>query len=356
VLLAGQIGYEPVVTAQEQPPPQRSRFRGAGPRVVLVLASLLLTLGAIELAARILYQEPWYVELLDTQRRALDHRYTLNADTLRDRDYPSPKPPDHRRVLILGDSFTFGMGVFDDAAVFPEVLERDLNRAIELPGVRQIDVLNAGKPGSLTDGWIKVYKTIAPKFDPDVLLLVFFLRDGTKLQFIAEFFRQVRKDFARHKDDRPLYDLSYLYRHYRDGQDRLKISQDYTESFHAAYFGDESQTAEWRAAQDNLRKLKKLAERRGATIGLVVFPILVELNENYPFAEICDLLVEYGDGNGFAVRNLLDDYRGHHGPDLWVSGFDQHPNEYGHALAAQALLPFVRRLLAESEGSERNGP
>jgi hypothetical protein len=43
---------------------------------------------------------------------------------------------------------------------------------------------------------------------------------------------------------------------------------------------------------------------------------------------------------------MLPDFQGQRGPELWVSTYDQHPNAQGHAIAARALLPFVRELLS----------
>ena len=44
--------------------------------------------------------------------------------------------------------------------------------------------------------------------------------------------------------------------------------------------------------------------------------------------------------------NLLPAFMGMDGTQLWVSPFDQHPNERGHAVAAEAMLPFIRDLSA----------
>jgi hypothetical protein len=45
--------------------------------------------------------------------------------------------------------------------------------------------------------------------------------------------------------------------------------------------------------------------------------------------------------------SLLPAFTGKNGPDLWVSPYNQHPNAAGHKIAADGILPFLRKLLAE---------
>jgi len=319
----------------------------------LLIAGVILALGAGELIARTLYRAPWYERLLTEQRYSEDYPYERNADGLRDRDYPSPKPPGRRRVLVLGDSFTFGQGVFDDGAVFPSLIEDQLARSTPLPGVGAIDVLNGGVGGSLTGDWLVLWNRIAPRFDPDVVLIVFFLRDGTRSGSIPDFFGKIRNRIVSSNSRSRLYRHSYLYRTLRDALDRQWISVAYLRAFENAYFGDHDQTSEWRAARRNLMELSESAARRGATVGFVIFPVLVELSEEYPFQAIVDRLEQFAIAADLPVHSLLPDFLGEDAAQLWVSDADQHPNERAHAIAAESLLPFVSQLLVTNEDAHR---
>jgi hypothetical protein len=106
---------------------------------------------------------------------------------------------------------------------------------------------------------------------------------------------------------------------------------------------------EWASAQANLRELHAQAKESGATVGFVIFPILAQLDLNYPFQRITDLLQSFGTQEGMSVHNLLPAFMGRNGPELWNSAYDQHPNELAHQIAAESLLPFVMKLLAEHE-------
>lgn len=315
-------------------------------RLALAIFGLAIGVGVCELAARLYWQAPWYDRLVAEQRANETFAYRRNQRNLRDREYVSPKPSGKQRILMVGDSFTFGQGVKDPAKIFPELLESRLN-TLEIPSApKGVDILNGGLPGSLTDEWLRVWEATSEEFDPDLLLIVFFLRDGTRTLSVPEFFDRIREEITEINQQSRPYRYSYLYRLYRDSQDRQQVASLYSARFQASYFGANHQTLEWRKAQANLLKLKRLATQHQARVGLVVFPILVELDEPYPFQAITDLVVAFGRDNDFPVYDLLPDFMGHYAPDYWVSSLDQHPNERGHALVAKRLEPFLLDLLS----------
>lgn len=321
-------------------------------RVLLVAAGVLTGIVILEGVSRVTYEAPWYDRLVAEQQRNQEHKYRSNADGLRDEDYPPIKPANYRRVLVLGDSFTFGSGVLDDDAVFPEIIEKQLNERVALLGVQHVDVLNGGIPGSLTKDWVKLWQRLADRFEPDVVLIVFFLRDGTHTGSINGFFDPIRDKIVSRNRQSISYRYSYFYRLLRDRWDRSEVAGEYTKEFQTAYFGNAEQTSEWLEAQHNLLTIKRFAQQKSATVGLAVFPVLVELDDRYPFRAICDLIVNFAQTNDLPAYNLLEAFGGQHDADLWVSAYDQHPNARAHAIAAHYLLPFVRQLLEQHESQK----
>ncbi len=75
------------------------------------------------------------------------------------------------RVLLLGDSFTYGLGV-DDDQTFAAELERELGERY-LPA----EVINAGNPGKGTDYELKLFQTVGAGLKPEVTVLCFFSND-----------------------------------------------------------------------------------------------------------------------------------------------------------------------------------
>jgi len=320
--------------------------RGSSPRrwrsclaIVLGGWAVLLVLG--EGLARARWTAPWYERLVSEQSRSGSLPYRKNSWQLRDRDYQVPRPPGVRRVLVLGASCVMGSGVPEDQLVFPELLERDLNE-MDWPDAPQgVEVLNGGVPASTPRSWRWLWRRIGDDFDPDLLLIVFFLRDGTRTGTGWGFFDVVRDELALRSRDSFLYEHSYLFRQLRDLSDRHVIAERMTRSFHEGYFGNDEQTASWREAREYVRQIVALARERGTRVALAVLPILVELDGRYPFQREVDLFTAFGRELEVPTHDLLPAFRAHSGPELWVSPLDQHPNARAHAVIAASLLPFV---------------
>lgn len=313
--------------------------------LALVGFGLFLGLGTVELIARGYYTQPWYEKLLTEQiSRTPSAAAKLNTIGLRDREYTTPKHKNSKRILILGDSFTFGSGVADDSAIFPERLEQQLNADLA-DKETTVEILNGGLMGSLTGDWVELLSRVKDNFQPNVILVVFFLRDGTRTTAMGSFFEPIRKKIVKQNQTAFAYRHSYAYRIIKDLRDRQYISKNYTKALTDSYFGDTEQTKEWAVAQRNLLQIKSISNQIHAKIGLVVFPVLVELNNQYPFSKICDLLSDFSKRNDIATLNLLPAFIGQNAPDLWVSAYDQHPNAFAHAIAATTIAPFLRQLM-----------
>jgi hypothetical protein len=325
-------------------------------RSVAILLGILLFIVAVEILARFFYQEPWHEKLEKMQRRSEKYKYTKNEDGLRDVDYSVTKPKITRRILILGDSFTFGLGVPKDEDTFPAILETKLNGQMIHKDIKKIEVLNGGISGSLPLDWLRLYQSISVKFDFDVVLIVFSLRDGTLL-WEASFFRKIFNEITIKNRASWLYQYSFTYRLIKDLLDRSKISTRYKEELVNAYLGNNKQTKVWHNIQKRLLSIKSLADKNSAEVAFVIFPALVELNKKYPFMEICKHLEEFAVSNRFQVHNLLPSFMGYYGPNLWVSTYDQHPNEKAHRIAAESMLSFIKDLLmAHSQMSQHRLP
>jgi len=102
------------------------------------------------------------------------HRLSINSLGLRDREYSYEKPAGTRRILVLGDSFTWGYGVSDEE-VFTEVLERRLQSQ-----GRNWQVINTGVSGWGTGQQYLFLKSEGLRYQPDVVVLAFYLINDPK--------------------------------------------------------------------------------------------------------------------------------------------------------------------------------
>lgn len=314
----------------------------------LLLFGILMALVVAEVISKVLYTKPWYQKLVDEQTQKGRERFPFkpNKFGLRDQDYSASKSSNVKRVLILGDSFTFGAGVAENSLVFPELLEKQLNAEFSSQG-RKIEILNGGIPGSLTNRWLRLLLDVKDSFQPDVILIVFFLRDGTRTGSIGGFFKPIRHEIKSKNENFLLYRYSNVFRLFQDYWDRQGLADKYSRKINESYLGKPGQTREWENAKTNLLKITIIGKEINAKVALVVFPILVELNDRYPFKRVCEVIINFGGENGIPTHDLLPAFMGNDGPDLWVSLYNQHPNARGHAIAAASILPFLRQLLMD---------
>ncbi len=91
---------------------------------------------------------------------------TINKAGFRDRERLTTKAPDSRRIAVLGDSFTAGLGV-KDPEVFTEVMEKNLEGKTE--------VLNFGVNGFGPTQEYLLLKNRVLLYRPDLVLMLFYL-------------------------------------------------------------------------------------------------------------------------------------------------------------------------------------
>jgi lysophospholipase L1-like esterase len=101
---------------------------------------------------------------------------TTNSHGLRDREYSTEKPADVFRIVMLGDSTTFGWGVPESQTV-AKILEKELNR-VGVPNYRAVEVLNAGVGNYGTVQEYTHYLTYDRAYHPDLVILEYFINDA----------------------------------------------------------------------------------------------------------------------------------------------------------------------------------
>jgi hypothetical protein len=157
-----------------------------------------------------------------TSRSQYSVTYSLNALGCRGHDYAIPRPHGRGRILVLGNSTAFGVGVHE-ADTFAARLERSLAGVPARAG-SGYDVINCGTRGYGTREQRLFYEQIASRYEPDVLLLTMTdadnlsRRDELRLGYQYEHAkyeslllsaRMLR--YARHEGRRP-YDYSGVQR------------------------------------------------------------------------------------------------------------------------------------------------
>lgn len=157
-------------------------------RTSLVLVSILAALGIAELAVRTLspqmtgevvfgYHEELGAIAVPNQRgrktspRGEGYYFTHNSHGFRDSREFGPEKGAAFRVLFLGDSFVYGVGVNDEQAI-PQRVEKIL-RSRDY----SVEIINAGSPGKGTDYELRLLQVLGQRLSPDLIVLCFFWND-----------------------------------------------------------------------------------------------------------------------------------------------------------------------------------
>ncbi len=112
---------------------------------------------------------------IDRRIAALPHAVSINSGGFRGSEVPRAKPSSERRVLFVGDSFTWGDYV-DDAQTLPSQFERKI--AATCPDIR---ALNFGVGGTTIDGHLEMLER-GLALAPDLVVLVFHDNDVQDLR------------------------------------------------------------------------------------------------------------------------------------------------------------------------------
>jgi lysophospholipase L1-like esterase len=271
--------------------------------------------------------------------------YRLNNYGFRDHDYTQEKPEGVKRIIVLGDSFTYGVGVRSEHT-FCNRLKQLLAEA----GF-SVEVLNLSVSGWCTRDEVAYLQNMGMKFSPDLILVAYVLNDadyagGLDVEVWTGFRQWYEKSSLRWS-----YFLSYVY---------AKVAQ---RTFVKSYVPDMTnrsrrETDKWTASFMELDRGKELAGSNRAQFAVIILPFMYDFTPSHPFLPIHHMIEKHCKQSGIPVRDLLPVFMGHDYVKLWVHATDSHPNEIGHKIIAEALADFVlsEHLLENPKNDCRKDP
>jgi lysophospholipase L1-like esterase len=106
-----------------------------------------------------------------------------NSRGLRGTELPGPRLPGEVRVLCLGDSVSFGLGL-PDGKTWPEWMAKRLQSAPELAG-RTVRVLNGAVPGYSSVQGLRILDELSD-FEPDVVIFWFGINDAKPMRTLPD--------------------------------------------------------------------------------------------------------------------------------------------------------------------------
>lgn len=280
--------------------------------------------------------------------------------------YAIEKPKQTFRILVLGDSITFGWGVKKEEA-FPQRLEDMLNNS---SSEIKFEVINFGFAGMNTiyelelltsrglnpETWRPDARYRGLAYQPDLILLEYTTNDAnTSMQSLWEL-AYYTKNQARlnsgayswpipEKLDKYLLYNSRFYLYFMElyGRALIRLGLRPSAVEHESYrFQDDS--IGWVLSREAMLKIANIGKKIDIPTVLFVYPMMGSF-ENYPMQGVHQKIERAAEIYGFNVLDIVPAFResGIPGKYLRVSLIDSHPSAKAHEITAKAIFEYLKK-------------
>ncbi|MCA9270153.1 MAG: SGNH/GDSL hydrolase family protein, partial [Planctomycetales bacterium] len=250
-----------------------------------------------------------------------------------------------RRLVFLGDSFTFGEGVRNEDT-YPEVAARLLRKS-----GRPVESCNLGVGGYNTTQEAEILKLVGLDLHPDVVVLGYTLNDaepplfqmdptsGKPVRRPRESLIESEGAFGRPPNS-PLYRL-HLAQAVWQVQRQRRLTKQTLDYYTSLYAPSSAGRVESERA---LGEIIAACSQRETVCIVVMFPVLYNLSRDYPFKSIHEEIGAVVRKAGGRYIDLLPALMNQDARTLIVHPTDQHPNEKVHAHAGRMVAEEISRL------------
>jgi hypothetical protein len=328
LLLAGALGPERLVVVWQ--------------RAVTVGAAVMAVSVALEGVLRLPYFEERFGS--PSEELAWERRYdgvaSGNAFGFRTVHQTVSRTPGVARILALGDSYTWGEKIASTDSIWPSLLEAELTRGT--PN-QPTEVVNISRPGWSTADEVWALERIGWQFQPDHVLIQFYLNDHDPPVGDPDFMRRLGKAPSVLKggalESSALVHLLRVNYWATLGQSAL----------HANLVNNFKEgSAGWDRVSGGLHRVGVSARARGVPVTLVLFTAFPPGHwdpASYPYRELHEKVARTAEAEGLQVLDLTSAYasKGRDWSEWWVTPYDRHPNTAAHLVAAHAIARYLRK-------------
>lgn len=366
--------------------------------ILIFIFALLFILLFCEIFLRIFYQQPtlrrsyvesspmifqnddkipWKLKPMATDRHLNifdEWNVSVEINSLGLRDNLPPQNLSIKKILILGDSFTFGYGVEQNES-YPEVLEK-------LLGGNYV-VINSGYADGYSPDTEYVYLNYEGlNFDPDIIIMGFFIGNDITdlrnnkwlklddndlpLKISSDIYHVDDDNRLRFKDDDKIVKgkyppilykinnfLNYNSHFYILFKNELKYTLNLFKEqdvslVESIYKNDSDLESFWIKDEDILNKINLISKSKNKTFIVVLIPSIDQVKnkqiDNYNFTIPNDRIMDFGNRHNLTVIDLLPYFSQQDNPKKFYYKFDPHWNSKGHKFAAEIIYKKLEDL------------
>ncbi|MDD4201990.1 MAG: SGNH/GDSL hydrolase family protein [Candidatus Omnitrophica bacterium] len=261
------------------------------------------------------------------------------------------------RILVLGDSYSWGDKIKDPKDIWPNILQKIL--AKEYPK-RKIEVVNLACCGFTTVNEMEVFYKVGLRMQPDIVVVQFTLNDplpsGPGLKRVGSDWLseqnavtsvpEQKRDVKKKGFSETFRKKSAFYRWLSTRFGYLEMKQQ-NRSFYDPLYKEDFQG--WQACKKSLQLISDGAKKINAKTILMIAPYFLPgkwTNETYPLKHLNAKVIDAGENANMMVLDLFQSFvdKGRDfGSYKALYGQDGHPNETAHKIMAQTLDQFIRK-------------
>ena len=271
------------------------------------------------------------------------YHYQHNSFGFRDVEHTVYKEQDTYRILGLGDSFTYGIGVgFEETYLY--LLETMLNDDVDIS--LNVEVIKAGIPRYYPETQRILLDKYGRNYEPDLIIIGFlpndivdthFGLDAVVLDRSGYLKTKVANDFGRFGDF--IYRNSHFVRIVLQKLTSYRMTQIYDPRLEEIYVADGHHEDDWEKVQDEYINIFTIADEIGAKVLLVHIPSKGPWTEDssYPSSRLGVLAQMYDIG---FVDVLPSMQRESLNKSLYYD-IDGHTTSNGHKVIADEIHSYL---------------
>jgi lysophospholipase L1-like esterase len=342
----------------------KRRFNHLAGSMMLLLISSVIALGLAEYAFRTIKEVQWRISAKQWQHElyamlpdspleyalypgvSRENRipdtgqtwsYRINADGFRGADFDSESS--RKRVLFVGDSYTFGWAVDED-----EVLTEAVKRVLVNPPYNvDIEAYNLGVPGYNTFQEYYLLNQVIDRYAPALVVLGYVMNDAEPQRNVPE------RPSVRYK-----YVNSWLLAFIKEQLNyyvyagKPILHTGINSNLDNPRLSVQENGPKWAEGHQAFEDMAALCNKREVPFLVVIFPSHnYAFDDRYPMRMIHEKVLKWADENGVRAVDMLRHVQGKNYKEFRVEG-DGHPNGRSFAETANVLAPIIYESL---EGS-----
>jgi lysophospholipase L1-like esterase len=259
--------------------------------------------------------------------------FRTNSLGLREPEIPA-KNGAKMRVLVLGDSYTFGWAI-EEEETYPSQIQAQLQKE----GL-SVEIINGGVPAYGTVQEQDFLESIYSKLRPDFLILGFAMNDAEPQRIVPQDPDQIyRSSKSWMWEDLKFFWIRKAYPGYQTLHSHLYV--------HDGHYlvGFTKDSPKWKEAKEALAKINNFCRAHNAELLVLILPDMnSHFDDSYQFGLIHNTVMNWAKELKIDAIDVLPAFRGKNNADYYVEG-DGHPNKAANQIIARQAVLYLTNLL-----------